>query len=137
MSKSTVFAVPPAGETKPMSGNLNPYLERGIALKVEGRYEEAILELRHLLAEDNNSSDGHHQLGLVYGFTGMFDESLEELQRACTLAPGRTDMRSDLALTYSMLGMYDEATHEFREVLKRDPENKRALDSLKFFSEPA
>jgi len=47
MSKSTVFAVPSAGETKPMSGNLNPYLERGITLKVEGRYEEALLSFNN------------------------------------------------------------------------------------------
>lgn len=120
-----------------MGSPANPYLERGIAFKVDGRYEEAIAEFCQLIAEDPNSCDGHYQLGLVYGFTGMFDESLEELQRAVMLAPARIDTRTDLALTYSMLGMYDEAMTEFKEVLSRDPENKRALDSLKFFSEPA
>jgi tetratricopeptide (TPR) repeat protein len=120
-----------------MVSHTNPYLERGIAFKIDGRYEEAASEFTQLLSEDPNSSDGHHQLGLVLGFEGDFDKSLEELQHAVLLAPSRIDIRTDLALTYSMLGMYDEAEAEFKEVLSRDPENKRALDSLKFFSEPA
>jgi len=119
-----------------MVSQSNPYLERGIAFKIDGRYEEAATELNQLLEEDPNSSDGHHQLGLVYGFIGDFDVSLEHLQRAVTLASSRIDMRTDLALTYSMLGMYDEAAREFKEVLARDPENKRALESLQFLSEP-
>lgn len=35
-----------------------------------------------------------------------------------------------------MLGEYEQAKSEFEEVLRRDPTNKRALDSLQFFSDP-
>ena len=119
-----------------MVSQSNPYLERAIAFKIDGRYDEAATELKQLLEEDPNSSDGHHQLGLVQGFIGDFDLSLEHLQRAVVLAPARIDMRTDLALTYSMLGMYDEAAVEFKEVLAREPENKRALESLQFLTEP-
>lgn len=120
-----------------MSSPINPFLERGIAFKVEGRYDEAVTELRQLLTDDPNSSDGHYQLGLVYGFTGLFDESIEELKRASTLAPIRVDIRIDLALTLTMLGEYDDARSQFEEVLRREPNNKRALDSLVFLSDPA
>lgn len=119
-----------------MANSANPYLERSIAFKNEGRYDEALAELRQLLLEDPNLCDAHHQLGLVLGFMGEFDESLEALKHAVLLAPARIEVRTDLALTYSMLGEYELATTEFQEVLTRDPENKRALDSLKFFSEP-
>jgi tetratricopeptide (TPR) repeat protein len=119
-----------------MNSHVTASLERGLSLKSEGRYDDAVTEFRALLTEDPNSCDGHHQLGLVYGFIGMFDESLDELQHAVTLNPGRVDVRTDLALTFSMLGMYDEAKREFEEVLRREPTNKRALDSLAFFSEP-
>jgi len=95
----------PLGENKPMVSHANPYLERGLAFKVEGRYEEAISEFQRLLAEDPNSSDGHYQLGLVYGFTGMFDESIEELQHGGDpwLRPA-SKFAWNLALTYTMLG---------------------------------
>lgn len=112
------------------------YLERAISFKVDGRYDEAMAELTQFLAEEPNSCDGHHQLGLILGFIGEFDQSLEALHRSVNLAPARIDTRLDLALTYSMLGMYEEATVEFKEILARDPENKRALESLQFFSEP-
>lgn len=119
-----------------MGSHGNSNLERGIALKAEGRYEEAIAEFRELLNQDPNSSDGHHQLGLVYGFIGLYDESIDELHKAVLLAPVRVDARVDLALTHSMLGDYEQARAEFEEVLRRDPTNKRALDSLQFFSDP-
>ena len=119
-----------------MGSHGNSNLDRGIALKVEGRYEEAVTEFQELLNQDPNSTDAHHQLGLVYGFIGLFDESIEELQKAVVLAPTRVEARVDLALTLSMLGEYDQAKSEFEEVLRRDPANKRALDSLQFFSDP-
>ena len=133
----SVIAAPRVGETKPMVSHMNPLLERGVSFKSEGRYDEAIAELRQLLQEDPNSCDGHYQLGLVFGFTGMFDESIEELLQAVRLAPARNDIRNDLALTYTMLGMYDEAKMEFEEVLRRDPNNKRALESMDFLSRPS
>jgi tetratricopeptide (TPR) repeat protein len=120
-----------------MASHANSFMERGLAFKVEGRYDEAVVEFEQFVSDDPNSCDGHYQLGLVHGFTGLFDESIDELQRASTLAPARIDIRIDLALTYTMLGMNVEAKDEFEEVLRREPNNKRALDSLVFLSEPA
>ena len=120
-----------------MASSANAYFERGLAFKVEGRYDEAVAEFQQLLVEDPNSCDGRYQLGLVYGFTGLFDESLDELRRASVLAPARIDVRLDLALTFTMLGMYDEAKVEFEEILRREPNNKRALESLSFITEPS
>jgi tetratricopeptide (TPR) repeat protein len=119
-----------------MASHANSFMERGLAFKVEGRYEEAVAEFQQLLEEDPNSCDAHYQLGLVHGFTGLFDESVEELKHACTLAPARIDIRIDLALTYTMLGMNEEAKLEFEEVLRREPGNDRALKSLHFLTEP-
>lgn len=109
-------------------------LERAIALKVEGKYTEAIAELQSILGETPDCSEAHHQLGLVYGFTGEFDESLLELQKAAELDPESISVRNDLALTYAMLGMYDEAKAGFEEVLRRDPGNEVALKNMTFFA---
>ena len=98
-----------------MGSHGNSNLDRGIALKVEGRYDEAITEFRELLSQDPNSSDGHHQLGLVFGFIGLFDELIEELQKAVMLAPTRVEARVDLALTCSMLGEYEKADRSLRK----------------------
>ena len=120
-----------------MGSTGNTYLERAIALKVDGHYEEAVEALKRHIEADPNSSEGHYQLGLVYGYTGLFDESLEELKHSVMLDPSRLDFRNDLALTYSMTGMYDEAKSEFEEVLRREPNNEKALQNIVFFNEPA
>lgn len=120
-----------------MSSSGNPFLDRGIAFKLEGHYDEAIAEFRQLLHEDPNACDGHYQLGLVHGFIGLFDESLEELQHAMMLDPTRIDVRIDLALTYSMLGRFPEAKMEFEEVLRRDPMNEKALKNLVYLNDPS
>src|SRR4029079_7243410 len=85
------------------------HLDQGIAYKVAGDYDQAIRVFQAILADEPNSSEAHHQLGLVYGFTGMFDESLEELQHAVDLDGANLFTRNDLAKTYAMLGMIEEA----------------------------
>ena len=97
--------------------SLEERLQRGVAFKVDGHYEEAERELRGVLGEDPNHPVAHRELGLVYCFTGMFDESVEELKHAVALDPSDLKARNDLALTYTMLGMVDEARTEFESVL--------------------
>jgi Flp pilus assembly protein TadD len=107
--------------------------ERALVYKVDGRYNEALAELRLFLAERPDDPEAHHQLGLILGFTGNFDPSLSELRRAVDLAPESALIRNDLALTYTMLGMYDEAKAQFAQVLAKDRENSIALRNLTYF----
>ncbi len=53
-------------------------LERGIAYKIEGRYEEATTEFLAILAVDPDHAEAHHQMGLVLGFVGEFEKSVTE-----------------------------------------------------------
>jgi tetratricopeptide (TPR) repeat protein len=114
-------------------GDIEERMERGIACKVEGRYEEAIAELKAVLCIDDCHCGAHRQLGLVYGFTGMFDESIEELKRAAELDPQNLEVMNDLAMSYAMLGMYDEAKSGFLAVLELDPSNDTARKQLAYF----
>lgn len=115
------------------SANWEERFERGVAFKVDGRYEEATTELRAVLEAYPDYAPALHELGLVYGFTGQFDESLEALQRAVTLEPADLKGRNDLALTYAMLGMNDEARAGFETVLEMDPTNAVALRNIVYF----
>ncbi|MDR3710811.1 MAG: tetratricopeptide repeat protein [Capsulimonadaceae bacterium] len=108
-------------------------LQRALVHKVDGRYSEAVAELRAFLQVYPDDAEAHHQLGLVLGFTGDFDPSLSELHKAVELAPDNTLIRNDLALTYTMLGMYDEAKDQFARVLAKDRENQTALRNLTYF----
>jgi tetratricopeptide (TPR) repeat protein len=111
---------------------LEERLARGIACKIEGRYEEAAAEIKAVLAESPLYAEAHHQLGLVYGFVGLFDESIAELEQSVRLDPSLALARNDLALTYTMLGRYDEAKAEFALVLEKDRHNDVALRNLTY-----
>jgi Tfp pilus assembly protein PilF len=115
--------------------SLEERLQRGVAFKVDGKYEAAERELKEVLGEDPDHPAAHRELGLVYCFTGMFDESIEELKHAVSLDPEDLKARNDLALTYTMLGMMDEARAEFETVLSVDPSNSDALRQMQFFAE--
>lgn len=109
-------------------------IERAIALKIEGDYDGATTELKHILEASPDHPVAHHQLGLIYGFTGEFDESIAELEKAIGLDEANLVCRNDLALTQSMLGMYDEAKAGFEYVLSVDPENDVAKKNMAFFA---
>src|SRR5262245_17333449 len=94
---------------QPSPEDLEKWLQRGIALKVEGNYEAAEREFKAVLEAVPDCASAHHQLGLVFGFTGLFDESLDALKRSVELDGAGLQARNDLALTYTMLGMLDEA----------------------------
>jgi Flp pilus assembly protein TadD len=119
--------------TMALSASWEERFQRGVAMKVDGRYEEATAELLAVLEERPDYAPAHHELGLVYGFTGMFDESIEELKRAVELEPSDLKGRNDLALTYAMLGMNEEARAGFETVLEMDPTNATALRNIVYF----
>jgi tetratricopeptide (TPR) repeat protein len=123
------FSVRTSVEGKEM-GQIEDHLHRGIALKSEGRYDEATAEFQSVLCVDCVHVEAHRQLGLVYGFSGLFDESIEELRKAVELDPENVAAHNDLALTYCMLGMMDEAKTEFEAVLSRDPGNETAVKNI-------
>ncbi len=112
---------------------LDERLQRGVALKVEGRYEEALREILAVLEDVPDSARAHRELGLVMNFTGQFEESIEELRRAVELDGQFLDARVDLALAYSMLGFMDEAKAELETVLEADPSHPQALRHIVYF----
>lgn len=107
--------------------------QSAIWLKTDGRYEEALIELKNLLVDYPDDAEIHHQVGLILGFTGDFEQSLRELLTAVELSADNTVIRNDLALTYTMLGMYEEAKGQFARVLERDRNNQIALRNLTYF----
>jgi tetratricopeptide (TPR) repeat protein len=114
-------------------GPVGERYDRGVALKVTGNYEDAIVEFQAILSVYPEHIDAHRQLGLVYGFLGQFDESIRELLEAVSLNGGDVNARNDLALTYAMIGLFEEAQSEFLAVLSDDPDNAVAKKNLTYF----
>ena len=113
-------------------GDIEARLEKAIAHKIVGEYDDAVDLLKSVLSDAPDHSQAHHQLGLVYGFTGLFDESMEELEAAAGLEPASVPILIDLGMTLSMLGEVERAIPVFERVLEFDPANEKAINNLKF-----
>ncbi|MDQ2733187.1 MAG: tetratricopeptide repeat protein [Armatimonadota bacterium] len=135
-------ALPGAGgKITGVAENPESDLERGVQFKIDGEYDQAVIELQKVLAAVPDHPRAHLELGLVYGFTGMFDESLVELQEAVRLEPANLRFHEKLGLTCTMLGMYDEAREQFELIIAQGsnvpdvPEVDEARKQLRFFQE--
>ena len=113
--------------------------QRGLALKNDGQYDEAIAEFQFILECAPGHARARLALGLSYCFTGLFDESIEEMLKAAECEPDWAEVHLQLGKAYCMLGQYPEAQHEFNLVLKlcppEDPTHKEAVKQLSYFSE--
>jgi Flp pilus assembly protein TadD len=119
--------------TQTTERNTKERLQNAIALKVDGRYDEAEAILRDILEEAPDDPQTRREFALVLGFTGRFDESIEELRRVVEADGSFLEARNDLAMSYAMLGMIDEARKEFETVLEIDPANAMALRQIVYF----
>lgn len=106
--------------------------QRGFELRCEGRYAEAEVLFRQVLAVDPLHPDSTWQIGLIQGFLGDFDGSIATLQTVVAQHPTHVDARYDYAMTMMMLGMIDEACAEFKEVLRQSPNHEKALQQAAY-----
>jgi len=103
---------------------------KGFELRCEGRYAEATIEFKKVLAIDPMHCESRWQMGLIQGFQGDFDGSLAMLQALTREFPEKIHVRNDLAMTMMMLGMAEEACEQFREILRQDPNHENAKKQL-------
>jgi len=112
--------------------DIDAVYRRGFDLRCEGRYAEATIEFKKVLAEDPKHCESRWQLGLIQGFQGDFDGSLAMLRELAREYPENLHVRNDLAMTMMMLGLSDEACAEFRGILQKDPAHENAKKQLAY-----
>jgi tetratricopeptide (TPR) repeat protein len=69
-------------------------------LKDDGKYEEAIAKLQHVLAEDPDYVLAHLALGVLCGKVGRHAEAVEHGIRACELEPEEAFNFTAMSVTY-------------------------------------
>lgn len=117
---------------KSLAMDIEAVYRKGFELRCEGRYAEATIEFKKVLAVDPTHCESRWQMGLIQGFQGDFDGSLAMLQALTAEFPNKINLRNDLAMTLMMLGMADEACAEFREILRQDPNHENAKKQLAY-----
>ena len=92
--------------------------QRGFLLENARRYDEAIEQLRNVIAMDPNHYQAHWFLSHTYAANKQYNQAIAAAQRAVDLSergPGALGM---LGLVYGLAGKTDEATRILNELLE-------------------
>ncbi len=110
----------------------NKHKEVGDIYKDLGMLIEGIEEYRKALNLSPGFPDIQVKLAVTLREIGMTDEALEILTKATEHRPDYLDARIQLGITYFSRGFLDRASDQWKEVLKADPSNTKALMYMSF-----
>jgi len=97
---------------------------------MEKRYKEAFQEYLQALSIDPLISSLRHNIGLIYLKDGNYQKAIEAFQGELNLFPDSISTRLLLARTYFLIKNYDKAKEACYYILKKDPNNEKALELL-------
>jgi tetratricopeptide (TPR) repeat protein len=103
------------------------YLEQGIKYQAEGKFNEAVIQLKNALQIDPKFAPALHALGRAYRAKAWTLDALRELQRAVELEPTNVAARADLAQTYLDLEAWTAALEQANALGETDPGGAAAL----------
>ena len=92
--------------------NAVAYLNLGVALDVQGRFDESLPVYRQAEKLDPNRFQIHNNLGNILHKSGRPAESLEEYRLAIQLRPQDAELHDSAALELDALGRYTDALQE-------------------------
>ncbi|NNE08571.1 MAG: tetratricopeptide repeat protein [Gemmatimonadetes bacterium] len=92
----------------------------GLSLLQQERYEEAADRFRAAIAEDPNSRNAHHDLGIALRSLGRGEEAAAAFEKSITLDRTNAEAYNNLALTLSSLGRNEEALRVYEQGIAVD-----------------
>jgi tetratricopeptide (TPR) repeat protein len=95
----------------------------GEALRLQGKFDEAVAELRDAVRLDPRSARAQSGLGLALRAQKNLTESTAAYQEAIRLDPDLIDAHNGLAVALANQGRLNDAVTEFREIIRVDPDS--------------
>ena len=104
------------------------FFKSGIKLANEGKYDEAIVDLKKAIELKPKYAESHLHLGVVYANKKQYDEATKELEAAKAEKPESITVHWLLAMLYDKKQLKDKAVEEWQKVLDLNPkEEMKAL----------
>jgi tetratricopeptide (TPR) repeat protein len=103
--------------------------ERGFALAVASRTEDALRDLEEYVHRNPRDTRGLYELGVVETIWNR-EKSLGHIKAALAIDPTFLPARYARAVLYYQAGQYKEAISDLQTVLAREPDDLGALDTL-------
>lgn len=101
--------------------NPDPYLNRGVALEGQKRYQEAIADYNRVLELSPDEAMAYNNRGNAKGGQGKWQEALADYQKAAELAPDFAFARANAALALYQTGAKAEAIRTMRNLVRKYP----------------
>lgn len=100
------------------------------ALYDQGKYKQAVSELRLDLDLHPAAAGSWHLLALCLSATGDKQGAVQAFERALEWAPRDSSLLNDKATTLQAMGRGDEALKLYRQALDREPDNPVFMNNL-------
>jgi tetratricopeptide (TPR) repeat protein len=100
----------------------NPEFSRAFRLDRQGRFADAAVAYRRVLASEPHNSDVLHLLGVALARMGRMQDALGMIGTAVKMQPRNFVMQTDLGNALSKLGRYAEAVVCYRQALASKPD---------------
>jgi len=97
---------------------------------MEGRLDEAIVELKRSLSINPYFIEARSNLGNVYLQKGFIEEAIYEYKKALKINPDYADAHTNLGNAYAKSGRLEEAISEFKKALAINPNFAEAYYNL-------
>src|SRR5438552_889281 len=102
------------------------YLEKAEAYSKDGKYAEAVIELKNAVQIDPNDAAAQYQLGLAYlqlGKQENFPDALKAFELSIKNDPAQTGVQLKLGELYLASGQLGKAQERAEAVLQNDVKN--------------
>jgi tetratricopeptide (TPR) repeat protein len=116
LTAESIAASNRARELDPFSLSIS--VQRGFLLENARRYDEAIEQLRNVIAMDPNHYQAYWTLGHTYAASGRFVEAIAAAEKAAALSDRVPGALGILGLVYGLAGRKDDATKVLHELLE-------------------
>jgi tetratricopeptide (TPR) repeat protein len=93
------------------------------ALRLQGRFADAIAELKEAQRLDPAYARAHSDHGMILKAEGQVSEAISAYRDAIRLDPDAVDARNGLAVALANRGNLEEAVVQFREIVRIDPDS--------------
>ncbi len=117
-------AIKTYGELKNKNLGLDVYKVMAFSYLKQGRFEEAISELKKVLSVTTQSSDSSWALynwGVALSQLNKHDEAIEKYRKAVKLTPNSADPYISWGLALEKLGRYEEAIAKYQKAAEINP----------------
>jgi len=105
------------------AGSSNGRTKLAEALRLQGRFDDAVMELREVVRIEPGFARAHSGLGLALRAQSKLPEAVLAYQEAIRLDPDLIDARNGLAVAFANQGKLEDAVAQFREIIRVDPDS--------------